>query len=491
MSVQRSLCNNALAEAPQPQRALPHIHSHRGITDLRSYQMHSSAGRRYIRQHRSIQCLIQRQERVNAFLVHADHVAFFLHRGRFLTMMQMAMQSTAGQTAPLVPALTNAACLWGVRFANAEAVRAYEPMYLARAVQALKGPLTDMSANAIVQTIQADVLLANYQFAMGRLVEGQHYCNVAAALALSCRLYNIRTIQARPRAGSFHAMDFDLPAPGDAVEEGERIRAFWHVYMLDQMWSYACKTPPRFDPSTGPPIDTPWPMEADDYASGRFPPNIRGSRTVEEFIGGNPQNDRGGASRPALYAKAATLVGRSTMLAKHWSSATDAEQFAADFVTLDALIDEFMHALAPVATAPDAPTASKLLLVHTLACVASNQLHKHFRQGDAPIANKDYTAAISVTTALDALNPAQVGFVNPIFAILWTSVSRALIAEMVRLRGAWASASIQVTVSAGDELQMFENEHSRVVAALAKITAVMKALSRGCPLMGQWPLMID
>lgn len=182
-------------------------------------------------------------------------------------MMQMAMQSTAGQTAPLVPALTNAACLWGVRFANAEAVRAYEPMYLARAVQALKGPLTDMSANAIVQTIQADVLLANYQFAMGRLVEGQHYCNVAAALALSCRLYNIRTIQARPRAGSFHAMDFDLPAPGDAVEEGERIRAFWHVYMLDQMWSYACKTPPRFDPSTGPPIDTPWPMEADDYAS--------------------------------------------------------------------------------------------------------------------------------------------------------------------------------------------------------------------------------
>lgn len=131
------------------------------------------------------------------------------------------------------------------------------------------------------------------------------------------------------------------------------------------------------------------------------------------------------------------------MLAKHWSSgkppppplprrpcadeqtarppvrvpATDAEQFAADFVTLDALIDEFMHALAPVATAPDAPTASKLLLVHTLACVASNQLHKHFRQGDAPIANKDYTAAISVTTALDALNPAQVGFVNPIFAV--------------------------------------------------------------------------
>ena len=201
--------------------------------------------------------------------MHADQVAFFLHRARFLTMMQMAIQGTAGQAAPLAPALTNAVCLWGVRFANAEAVRAYEPMYLASAAQALKSPLTDMSAGAIVQTIQANVLLANYQFAMGHLVEGQHYCNAAVALVLSCRLYNIRTMQARPRAGSFHAMDFDLPPPSDPVEEGERIRAFWHVYMLDQMWSYACKTPPRFGASTGPPIDTPWPMEADDYASVR------------------------------------------------------------------------------------------------------------------------------------------------------------------------------------------------------------------------------
>lgn len=98
-------------------------------------------------------------------------------------------------------------------------------------------------------------------------------------------------------------------------------------------------------------------------------------------------------------------------------SETDAEQFATEFVNLDGLIDRFAHSLAPVSTAPDAHTASKLLLVHTLACVASNQLHKRFRQGDAPVANKDYAAAISVTTALDALTPAQVGFVNPIFAV--------------------------------------------------------------------------
>lgn len=62
---------------------------------------------------------------------------------------------------------------------------------------------------------------------------------------------------------------------------------------------------------------------------------------------------------------------------------------------------------------------------------------------------------------------------------------------MVRLRGAWASASVQVMISAGDELQMFENEHNRVVAALAKITAVMTAFSRGCPLMGQYTFMLE
>ena len=51
-------------------------------------------------------------------------------------------------------------------------------------------------------------------------------------------------------------------------------------------------------------------------------------------------------------------------------SETDAEQFATEFVNLDGLIDRFAHSLAPVSTAPDAHTASKLLLVHTLACVA-------------------------------------------------------------------------------------------------------------------------
>ena len=69
--------------------------------------------------------------------------------------------------------------------------------------------------------------------------------------------------------------------------------------------------------------------------------------------------------------------------------------------------------------------------------------------------------------------------------ILWTSVSRALIAEMVRLRGAWASASVQAMSTSVDELQLFETEHSRVVAALAKITAFMTALSGRCPVMGE------
>ncbi|KAH9829682.1 uncharacterized protein C8Q71DRAFT_863060 [Rhodofomes roseus] len=418
---------------------------------------------------------------VNAFLAHADQVAFFLHRARFLTMIQMAMQSPSTPSALLAPALTNAVYLWGVRFANTEAMLVYEPVFLSRAVQALKHPLANMSASTIIHTIQANVLLANYHFAMGRMLEGQHHCNAAVALALSCRLYNIRTMQAPQRSGSFHAMDFDLPPPNDAIEEGECIRAFWHVYMLDQMWSFACKTPSRFDAPTGPLVDTPWPMEADDYANGRFPPHIMGSRTVDEFLRGNPQNDRGGASRAALYAKAATLVGRSTVLSMQWSStAADPEQFAAEFVNLDNLTDRFIHSLAPVETAPDQQTASKLLLVHTLACVASIQLHKSFREGDIPIANKDYAAALNVTAALDAINPAQVSFVNPILAILWTSVSRILIAEMVRLRSLWASTSVQV---AHNDLQIVEGEHSRVVAALATITALMSALSPGCPLM--------
>lgn len=168
--------------------------------------------------------------------------------------------------ARLSPALLNAVYLWGVRFSQEESLLTQEPVYLSRAIQAGSSALAHYPPYCVVNTVQAEVLLAQYFFTTSRFLEGRYHCSAAVALSLSYRLNKIRTLSDPISLSDFvHTAAFDLPAPVDAIEEGERVAAFWTVFVLDKGWSVALGSPSYIHEEDGAQIDTPWPLEWRDY----------------------------------------------------------------------------------------------------------------------------------------------------------------------------------------------------------------------------------
>ena len=73
----------------------------------------------------------------------------------------------------------------------------------------------------------------------------------------------------------------------DSIEEGERIDAFWQVYILDKAWAVALKSPSSIseDGLWGTQIDTPWPLRMQEYEQVRSPKSI--TRATAEYTPGS------------------------------------------------------------------------------------------------------------------------------------------------------------------------------------------------------------
>jgi hypothetical protein len=177
----------------------------------------------------------------------------------------------------------------------------------------------------LLHTIQAQVLLSTYMFRNNRkFLEAEFHANGAATLTLGYQLHKIRSTRpvppsllGAPLLGEVH------PAhPTDAIEEGERIRAFWTVACLQSTLHIALDAASiKFSvlESSGDDIDTPWPLEISDYALGSLPAAYQGQETLRTFLTEDPLQ---ASPVPTLYAKAAVLMHRAFRLGTKWSPRT-------------------------------------------------------------------------------------------------------------------------------------------------------------------------
>ena len=176
---------------------------------------------------------------------------------------------------PLEESLVSAVCLWGSHLAHTPGLRAYEARFLAKAVREVSALFLAPGAahgRTILCVVQAEVLLAHYFFNSGRFLEGRYHCSAAASLAITCRL---NALGHGTGAGAGLGMQLvggayvGLPAAdgGDVVAQGERINAFWAVYVLDKCWSVALGSPSSIadQSSSGARITTPWPLSMQQY----------------------------------------------------------------------------------------------------------------------------------------------------------------------------------------------------------------------------------
>lgn len=187
---------------------------------------------------------------------HVLQTGFSLHTGLFLQGL------SAPPSSPLHPhrALVNSVYLWGLRLSrmtSGQALADQERAFFERAAHHLQNQLhqTEEDLNKALQIIQAEVLLTTYLFACGRALEGGYHVNAAVSMATLYGMHSIMPQAAGPAN----------PAAVDAVVEGERIRVFWRVFVLDRCWSVANSSPALIRDDDRASINTPWPLDAEQH----------------------------------------------------------------------------------------------------------------------------------------------------------------------------------------------------------------------------------
>lgn len=102
-------------------------------------------------------------------------------------------------------------------------------------------------------------------------MQGRQHTATAVSLVISYGLHKIAS-HVLSDASHMHLIpaadiEMSLPLAVDRVEEGERICAFWQVYILDKTWSAVLGRPSLLvDSGTiSSAVDTPWPLATEQY----------------------------------------------------------------------------------------------------------------------------------------------------------------------------------------------------------------------------------
>ncbi|KAJ7180814.1 hypothetical protein C8R46DRAFT_886456, partial [Mycena filopes] len=438
---------------------------------------------------------------VQTFRPHASQFGFFLDWQRFLLL---ARHSHSPGFTNSSSALLNAIYMWGAHLSPSSSE--LEARFKRKALQAAATELSPQ-ASFLMFTIQAEVLLAYYFFRTGRFLEARVHTGTAVALALGGGLHLVRSRNQRPDELAVLGIDTEaddetvhLRAPADAVEEGERINGFWAVFVLSRNLTVALEPAARvgngsvFDVREGVAVDTPWPLEMEEYKQGLLVPEVQGDATVYNYLHhGTPsyQHDRSD-SGIAMNVKACILLHRAVLLSGQWRPNLpdrEAQSWGAAFSAVDELINALRLQLPPSplpsplplpAIAPNGNPALAVL-THSLLNAATIKLHSIF-----------YAEAGSRRACLDAARdmvrfwgmgvgvgaePGGLGYLNPMMGTLWMTACGVFTNELMRIRSlppaAWGGGD---TAAQEEEMLKGLQDGLAALAAFGQESLLMREL---------------
>ncbi|KAJ7165539.1 hypothetical protein C8R43DRAFT_1164857 [Mycena crocata] len=377
---------------------------------------------------------------LHTFLPHASQFGFFLDSKRFIPSALQSMQMD--NVKPACPALMNAVYMWGAHLSG-------DPREERFKYQALQYAATDLvpsHAQSFLQTIQTEILLSYYFFRTGRFLEARAHTATAVALAVGGGLHQIRSVH-RPAVPVFsiaeeHGHDTHLREPADSVEEGERINGFWAVFMLQQNLSIALDPPTRVCSleTGGMLIDTPWPLEMEDYRQGLLTSDIEGDSTVRSYL---CLHTAPSSSVPARTVDTEFIIRR--VKANRGGQPSAPSSSSSMLCGRNYLTSQQLDGRSPART---------ILLTHSLLNAAIIKLHSMFMYSDTTSRDVCLAAARAMFRFGD-MNLPGLGYLNPIMGTLWEAACSVFIAELNHLRSinsAWPSQG-----AAESEKEMYAN----------------------------------
>ncbi|TDL16069.1 hypothetical protein BD410DRAFT_890300 [Rickenella mellea] len=266
---------------------------------------------------------------IDKFMRHASQLSFAYNTPRFLSLLRLPQSHPSYPH----PALLNSICLWGLRILQRNELARFESYFLQTAKTAITDALRATDTKTRMQAIQAEVLLAQYFYNIGSLVEGQYHATGAVTLAIVTGLHQIRyqpqNVRSSVTPGNT-ATGSGSYSPHDS-EEAEKIALFWAVFSLDKCWSVSQGVPSKISEygSGSVQIDTPWTFASTAYETyNRSPSSTRGSRkTVQYFLSGRSATDDLNTSPEAMRAQASALLDAVALALDRHSSGEDVKLY--------------------------------------------------------------------------------------------------------------------------------------------------------------------
>ncbi|KAF5354474.1 hypothetical protein D9758_012383 [Tetrapyrgos nigripes] len=380
-----------------------------------------------------------RQTLLSEFLKYSADIGFFLNEDEiFDSVMSM---NTSHRATPIGPALVSTVFLIASHFTSYPQIADLEPVLLLKTKeqrsQLLFGTGTNHPGWAVLQNIQTHVLFAQYFLATGCNAEGKDSLANAVSLVLSAGMHRI---------GSEEHFAFVAAGPAEessdtqaSKEYNQSTSAFWTVLSLNSCWT-AVETEdskthfPYWMPEFR--VDTPWPQVPVDASSGS---------TIQKFLVQVPD---AGNSAMALHAKACILLEQASQLGKRYDSNTTLDPSShQDFINiLDNLLSLTTRFIAGLPRPPSnqqaehgdygslpSSTKRQFLVIHTLARMALIRLYSvseiisHLDPNQRAVARHyQVEAAKEAALMIPSANLQQTVFVNPIMAVLWSSMAHIL-----------------------------------------------------------------
>ncbi|KAF8311565.1 hypothetical protein DL93DRAFT_2208478 [Clavulina sp. PMI_390] len=331
---------------------------------------------------------------LNLFLPQRQRYYFDVHVGRFIESVQHPDPRKRPH-----PCLMDAIYLLACYISRDDSVRQYEAGLLSRARQGLCESLEH--SDRLWNFVQASTLIAFYLYQNGRFIEAYHQTCQVARFAVSCGSHQISspfmsdpknresTAAARTQAPwtvtnmSVRRAGSMLEPPKDQIEIGERILAFWHIFLLDRCGSIMTNLPAALpdECDSFSQIETVWPRTLEEYEKGEVYESDYGTL---RFLY-QPDTSLPGRADTifTLRLKASALFERASRLGSRYSSNMNEQTFAL-FRTVDFAIARFSNsipfarntgAMGEIPQPPTAPVNAQLVFVHTLALTATMRLH--------------------------------------------------------------------------------------------------------------------
>ncbi|KAJ6504598.1 hypothetical protein C8R47DRAFT_1066807 [Mycena vitilis] len=362
---------------------------------------------------------------IHNFLHHSSQFGFFLN---VLNFREAAM-GRGGQR--IAPVLLHVVQLWAVHISGSDEFTSHEARYLSRALRTAADALSETHYNTVIHSIQAKVLLANYFFSTTRFLEGKYHLSAAVSLVISSGLHRLGSAASANSSGPARRV---LSPPRNAIEEGERISAFWAVLTLNNCWMTADGSPSNIsytDPNAR--IDTPWPMDIDGPGVHTQLLASSSTGTVTNFLSNRPD---GGSSKSAFHAKAAILFEQASRVASQYHpSMNNKREFYASFNSIDTVIERFKLNLPTV----QMHSSREMVVIHGLAHVATIQLHNPFVFDDQASRLRVLDSARAVVAYLAQVPLNEYVYIDPIMGphtlqTLWMATCQAFVSELLRFK---------------------------------------------------------